>query len=124
MLPWCRRELVGVIVYSPMARGLLTGKYGSEHRFPANDHRSGLRWFSPELRPRVVAALEKARPMAEAYGVSLGNLAVAWTLAQPGVTGAIVGARDAAQAAENVRAAAVELAEPDVKTLAQWFALG
>jgi methylglyoxal reductase len=124
VLPWCQREQVGVIVYSPMARGLLTGKYGLDHQFPANDHRAGIRWFGPAWRPRVLAALEKARPIAAGYGISLGNLAVAWTLAQPGVTGAIVGARDAAQAQENARAASVRLAPADVKALSELFALG
>ena len=124
VLPWCHREQVGVIVYSPMARGLLTGKYGADHQFPPNDHRAGLRWFTPTWRPRVLAALEEARPIAEAHGVSLGNLAVAWTLAQPGVTGAIVGARDAAQAVENVRAASVQLSAADLTRLSRLFALG
>ncbi len=123
VLPWCRREQVGVIVYSPMGRGLLTGKYGADHQFPANDHRAGIRWFTPEWRPRVLAALDKARPIAAAHGASLGNLAVAWTLAQPGVTGAIVGARDAAQAEENARAATLRLSEAELKTLSDLFAL-
>ncbi len=123
-LPWCLRENVGVIVYSPMARGLLTGKYGADHHFPANDHRSGLKWFAPDRRPKVLAALEKVRPLAEQYGVTLGNLAVAWVLAQPGVTGAIVGARDAKQAEENARAASVVLKDEDLKMLTECFALG
>jgi methylglyoxal reductase len=121
VLPWCRREQVGVIVYSPMARGLLTGKYGPDHQFPANDHRAGIRWFTPEWRPRVLSALEKARPLAAEHGVSLGNLAVAWTLAQPGVTGAIVGARDAAQAQENARAASLRLSDGELKMLSNLF---
>jgi methylglyoxal reductase len=124
VLPWCLREQVGVIVYSPMARGLLTGKYGLDHQFPSNDHRGAIRWFTPTWRPRVLAALEKARPIAAAHGVSLGNLAVAWTLAQPGVTGAIVGARDAAQATENARAASVRLSEGEVRALSDLFTLG
>jgi aryl-alcohol dehydrogenase-like predicted oxidoreductase len=121
VLPWCLRQNVGVIAYSPMGRGLLTGKYGADHKFPPTDHRAGVRWFQPELRPRVLAALEKARPMAAAYGISLGNLAVAWTLAQPGVTATIVGARDAAQAVENAKAASVRLSPADARTLAGWF---
>jgi methylglyoxal reductase len=122
VLPWCRQEQVGVIAYSPMARGLLTGKFGAQHDFAGNDHRGGLRWFQPQVLPRVEAALEKARPMASAYGVSLGNLAVAWVTSGPGITAAIVGARDAAQAVENARAAAVKLSEADRATLSGWFA--
>lgn len=121
ILPWCRDEQVGVIAYSPMARGLLTGKIGADHQFPPNDHRGGVRWFQPPTRAKVLAALEKARPMAAAYGVSLGNLAVAWVTSGPGITAAIVGARNAAQAAENARAASVRLTEADRKTLAGWF---
>jgi aryl-alcohol dehydrogenase-like predicted oxidoreductase len=122
VLPFCRREEVGVIAYSPMARGLLSGKFGAQHHFDANDHRGGLRWFKPEVMARVKAALDQARPMASAYGVSLANLAVAWVTGTPGITAAIVGARDATQAVENVRAAYVRLTDTDRETLSGWFA--
>jgi aryl-alcohol dehydrogenase-like predicted oxidoreductase len=122
LLPFCRREQVGIIAYSPMARGLLSGKYGASHKFAANDHRGGVRWFSPETLPKVQAALEKARPMAAAHGVSLANLAVAWVASTPGVTAAIVGARTAQQATENAKAATVRLGEADRATLSEWFA--
>jgi methylglyoxal reductase len=121
ILPFCRREQVGIIAYSPMGRGLLSGKFGAQHKFAANDHRGGVRWFSPETLPRVQAALEKARPMASAYGVSLANLAVAWVTSTPGVTAAIVGARTAEQAVENARAATLRLSETDRASLAEWF---
>jgi aryl-alcohol dehydrogenase-like predicted oxidoreductase len=106
-----------------MGRGLLSGKYGAAHTFPANDHRSGVKWFQPDVRPRVLAALEQAQAMAADYRCTLANLAVAWTLAQPGVTAAIVGARNAAQARENAAAASVKLTEADARQLATWFAL-
>jgi aryl-alcohol dehydrogenase-like predicted oxidoreductase len=113
VLPWCREQQVGIIAYSPMARGLLSGKFGPDHKFAANDHRGGVRWFQPEVRARVLAALDKARPLASAYGVSLANLAVAWVASTPGITAAIVGARDAGQAAENARSATIRLAPAD-----------
>jgi aryl-alcohol dehydrogenase-like predicted oxidoreductase len=122
VLPFCRLENVGVIAYSPMGRGLLSGKYGPDHVFPANDHRSGVRWFQPAMRAQVLAALERARPMASAYGVSLGNLALAWVLGTPGVTAAIVGARTPEQARQNALAATVSLAPADRETLAGYFA--
>jgi aryl-alcohol dehydrogenase-like predicted oxidoreductase len=122
VLPWCRQEQVGVIAYSPMARGLLSGKFGSQHQFAANDHRGGLRWFKPDTLPRVQAALDRVRPMASAYGVSLANLAVAWVTSAPGITAAIVGARDATQAVENVRAAAIRLSDADRAELSATFA--
>ena len=121
ILPLCRREQIGIIAYSPMGRGLLTGKFRADQRFSSNDHRGSLRWFQPETLPRVLAALDKARPMASAYGVSLANLAVAWVTSTPGITAAIVGARNAAQAAENARAATVHLSDSDRASLSDWF---
>jgi aryl-alcohol dehydrogenase-like predicted oxidoreductase len=82
-----------------------------------------VKWFQPDVRPRVLAALEQAQAMAADYRCTLANLAVAWTLAQPGVTAAIVGARNAAQARENAAAASVKLTEADARQLATWFAL-
>lgn len=123
VLPWCRAEGVGVVCYSPMGRGLLSGKYAATHTFPPNDHRSGVRSFQPDVRPRVLAGLEQAREMAAAYRCTLANLAVAWTLAQPGVTAAIVGARNAAQARENAAAAGVKLSPSDAQQLAAWLAI-
>jgi aryl-alcohol dehydrogenase-like predicted oxidoreductase len=122
LLPWCRGEGVGVIAYSPLARGLLAGKIGPGVAFPPTDHRSSLPLFAPESRRRVLAALEKVRPLAEAHGVSLANLAVAWVIGEPGITAALVGARTAAQAAENARAASVPLSAEERCTIAEAFA--
>ncbi len=121
VLPWCRQQNVGVIAYSPIGRGLLSGKFGADHQFPVTDHRSAVWLFQPSLRQRVLAALEKARPMAKTLGVSLANLAVAWVTSTPGITAAIVGARNAAQAIENARAGRLVLGEMDRATLARWF---
>jgi aryl-alcohol dehydrogenase-like predicted oxidoreductase len=121
VLPLCRRENIGLIVYSPMARGLLSGKYGRDHVFPANDHRGGTRWAKPETMAKLADALAAARPIADRHGITLANLAVAWVLAQPGITAAIVGARDAAQARENARAAEVTLDPDEVRRLGALF---
>ncbi len=121
ILPWCREQGVGVIAYSPMARGLLTGKVGMDTVFPESDHRSANPAFQVESREKLAPALERARPIAEAHGVSLGNLAVAWVLAAPGVSAALVGARNAEQAVENARAASVKLSVEEWKALAEMF---
>ena len=112
ILPWCRENGVGVIPYSPMGRGLLTGKISATHEYPPSDHRSKLPDFQPERRAAVLDALAELEPLCRDEEISLGNLAVAWVLAQPGVTAALVGARNAAQAQENGRAMRVEL-DPD-----------
>jgi methylglyoxal reductase len=122
LLPWCRRTGVGVMAYSPLARGLLSGQVRPETTYPPTDHRSTSPLFSPESRRRVLGALEKVRPIADAHRVSLANLAVAWVIGEPGITAALVGARTPEQAAENAKAAAVRLSEDERRTIAQAFA--
>jgi aryl-alcohol dehydrogenase-like predicted oxidoreductase len=121
LLPWCREHALGVLAYSPMGRGLLGGKIDPQTRFPASDHRHANPAFAPEQRARVQAALARARPLARAHGVSLANLAVAWVLGEPGVTAALVGARDAEQARENARAAELRLGADERAELAAIF---
>jgi aryl-alcohol dehydrogenase-like predicted oxidoreductase len=111
VLPWCRGHGVGVLAYSPMARGLLTGRIGRERTFPASDHRHRQKYFEAERRARVLDALERVRPLAERRGASPGNLAVAWVLSRPGVSAAIVGARSADQARENARLTRLDAGE-------------
>lgn len=121
ILPWCLEQGVGVLAYSPMARGLLTGKVGPERELPPTDHRSGLPWFRPDYRRKVQEALSRVRPIAEGHGITLANLAVAWVTGEPGITAAIVGARDESQAAENARAMEVVLSEDERTTLREVF---
>ena len=116
VLPYARKHTVGVICYSPLEQGLLTGTVTMDRTFPESDGRSKAPWFQPENRRRVLEFIERLRPLAERHGVTLGQLAINWTISQPGVTSAIVGARRADQAAENIGAAgwsltAEELAE-------------
>lgn len=110
-LPWCAAHGTGVIVYSPMQSGLLTGAF-SEARvaaLPPDDWRSRSMRFKGEALRRSLALADALGPIAAAHGVSTGALAIAWTLAWPGVTGAIVGARTPAQVEGWLPAAALEL---------------
>jgi len=104
-LPYCKRNNVAVLAYSPLANGLLTGKADPGRVFPPGDLRHSNPLFSRESRLRVQEMLDRMRPVADGNGLTLGQLAIAWTIAQPGVTHALVGARNAAQAAENAAAA-------------------
>ncbi len=117
VLPYCREHNIGVIVYSPLQRGLLTGKFKPDHKFPPGDHRATQVHFQPENIRRVNAFLEKIKPIAEAHKATLGQLVLSWTINQPGITAAIVGARDAAQAEENARAASVDLSSAELETI-------
>ena len=112
-LPFCVENNITVLAYSPMAQGLLTGKFGPDHRFARADHRSSNRLFSPEHYPRVQEALTRLAPIAQRKEVSLGQLALAWVMAQPG-TCAIAGARSADQVVQNARAAEVRLSAEDL----------
>lgn len=116
-LPYCREHGLGVVVYSPLQLGLLTGKVSADREFPQTDVRQKNPYFRPQNRVQVNAMLERLRPLAEQRGLTLAQLIVAWTIAQPGVTAALVGARNPQQAKENAAAADVELSAHDLEEI-------
>jgi aryl-alcohol dehydrogenase-like predicted oxidoreductase len=109
ILPACRERNIGVIVYSPMERGLLTGSVPPDRNFPPGDHRVTHKFFKPENRKLVLDSLDKVRPIAERHGVSLAQMVINWTIQVPGITAAIVGARNAEQAEHNAKALSFRL---------------
>jgi len=111
VLPWCREKDVGLLVYSPLEQGLLTGKVQAQRSFPESDGRHKRATFTPENRARVNALLERVlRPIAQGHGATIAQVVLAWTVAQPGVSSAIAGARTVEQARENARAGGLQLA--------------
>lgn len=116
ILPFCRREQAGVIVYAPMASGLLTGAMTRERAawLPADDWRGRSPEFNEPNLTRNLALVERLRTVGARYGRSPGEVAIAWTLRNPAVTGAIVGARTAAQAEGVMTAAELTLTDGDV----------
>ena len=112
-IPYCRENSIAVLAYSPMAQGLLTGRFGAHHRFGRKDHRSKNKLFKPELGNVVQQALARLRPIAERHDASLAQLALAWVIAHHG-TCAIAGARNAQQVQENAKAAEIKLATDDL----------
>lgn len=119
ILPYCQREGIGVIVYSPMASGLLTGAMTRERiaRLPKDDWRRGHPDFTEPDLSRNLALVDRLQAIARRHGRSAGEVAIAWTLRNPAVTGAIVGARNARQAEGVMRAADVQLTEDDVREI-------
>jgi myo-inositol catabolism protein IolS len=107
-MPYCQANNVTILAYSPMAQGILTGKFGPQHRFEKGDHRAGHRLFQPDMLARVQQALERLRPIAERQGVTLAQLALAWVISHPNAC-AIAGARSAVQATENAHAGDIVL---------------
>lgn len=115
-LAWCQANQVTLLAYSPMAQGLLTGKFGPGHQFEKGDHRSANRLFQPDVYPQAQKALAALRPIAEGKGITLAQLALAWIIAKPGVC-AIAGARNADQSIGNAKAADAHLTEADLEAL-------
>jgi aryl-alcohol dehydrogenase-like predicted oxidoreductase len=117
LVPYCRQHNIGLIVYSPLQRGLLTGKMRPDQKFAPGDHRAQNAFFKPEMIQRVNALLESIRYIADGHRATLAQVAIAWTIARPGITAALVGARDARQAAENARAADIRLTADEMATI-------
>ncbi len=112
-MSYCQENHISILAYSSLAQGILTGKFGPEHKFEEGDHRAKSKLFLKENYQRVQTALTQLRPIADRHQTSLGNLALAWLIAQP-QTNAIVGARNAEQAAANAKAAEVKLSQEDL----------
>jgi aryl-alcohol dehydrogenase-like predicted oxidoreductase len=121
-LPWCREHDVGVLVYGPLAHGLLSGRFEPGDTLPEDDWRSGTDLFSGDAFERNLEVVGRLGEMAEAHGHTVAQLAVAWTLAQPGVHAAIVGARRPAHIEGTAAAADVALSESDLEEIDQIMA--
>jgi aryl-alcohol dehydrogenase-like predicted oxidoreductase len=119
VLPFCDFEGIGVIVYSPMASGLLTGAMTRERitRLPDDDWRKHHPDFNDPKLSTNLALVERLRVVAHRHGCSPGAIAVAWTLRHPAVTGAIVGARKPEQVDDVVAGASVRLTQADLKEI-------
>jgi aryl-alcohol dehydrogenase-like predicted oxidoreductase len=124
ILPFCERQGIGVIVYSPMASGLLTGAMTRERisKLPKDDWRKGHADFNEPYLSRNLALVERVQQIAKHHGGSPGEVAIAWTLKNPAVTGAIVGARNAKQADGVMRAGDLNLSGDEVLEIAEFFA--
>ena len=111
--PICRKEGIGHIVWSPLAQGVLSGKYLPGQKAPsgsrATDKKGGANMISGWMRDEVLTAVQKLKPVADANGLTMGQLAVAWVLQNPNVSSAIIGATKPAQIKENVKASGVKL---------------
>ena len=119
ILPYCLREGIGVIVYSPMASGLLTGAMTRERaaKLPKDDWRRGNPNFNEPKLSQNLALVERLQEIGKRHGRSPGEVAIAWTLRNPAVTGAIVGARNARQANGVMRAGELRLTDKEVNEI-------
>lgn len=107
LVPYALENSVGIIAYSPMERGLLTGKYFKGKNLKKDDHRNG--YFSQFDLKKVQTFLDSITPIAESKRVSLAQLVLRWTTLQPAITVVLAGARNAAQAANNAQAIEINI---------------
>jgi aryl-alcohol dehydrogenase-like predicted oxidoreductase len=123
LLPFCREQHIGVIVYSPMKSGLLTGKMTRERiaSLPPDDFRPKTPSFQEPLLSRNLRLVEVLRGIGERHSRTPGEIAIAWTLRDPVVTGAIVGMRSAEQAKQIVRSAEFRLSSDEILEIEKYL---
>ncbi|MEH3113259.1 aldo/keto reductase [Pedobacter terrae] len=115
IVPYCIENNKSVLAYSPMERGLLTGKMTTDYQFEEGDHRKGNKFFSPESIEKTNAFLAKIKPLADEQNATLSQLVLRWTIERPGITIALVGARNEKQAIQNAKAVNVTLSAEDIQ---------
>jgi len=114
VLPFCADNDIGVLAYSPLAQGFMTGKVTMDREFEGDDLRKAHPWASPENRKRLLDMLEKIKPIAEGHNATLAQVTVNWVVSQRGITSALVGARNERQVVENAGAAGFVLTDEEI----------
>ncbi len=121
VLPLCEREGIGQIVFSPLAQGVLTGKYRPGQPPPAGSRAAiggeASQFLGRFLEERVLQAVDRLRPIADGLGITMSQLALAWVLRQHGVSSAIIGASRPEQIDENVKAADISLDQATLRAI-------
>lgn len=112
-LQYCRENNIGIISYSTLAQGLLTGKFTADTKFPENDGRSHAAIFQSPYFEEALSAVDKLRPFAEKYQVTLSQLSIRFIMQTPGITAPIVGAKNPTQVLDNAKASDFTISPED-----------
>lgn len=119
VIPFAHQHNLSIIAYSPMERGLLTGKYNGAENLEEGDHRSA--YFKRFDMQKVQTLLDHLKQLASKYDASVSQLVLAWTFHQPTVAAALAGARNAQQAQENAKAMHIKISEEDLALIRSWL---
>ncbi|MGD8780457.1 MAG: aldo/keto reductase [Ignavibacteria bacterium] len=111
---YCAKNNIALLAYSPIAQGLLTGKITADRKFGEGDVRNNKPMFQKEFIEKVNRMLGEFKPLAEKYNANLGQLSLAWTFKQKGITHLLCGARNKEQAIENAKAGKIDLVQDDL----------
>lgn len=114
LVPYCLENNVDILAYSPLQRGILTGKFNPDHHFNKGDSRRGLPWYEKENIIKINSFLDKIKKIADSKNVSLTQLVLKWTLCQPGISCVLAGARDPEQITENAGAINLDLTDDEI----------
>jgi aryl-alcohol dehydrogenase-like predicted oxidoreductase len=117
VVPHCLKENIGILAYSPLQRGLLTGKIKSGHKFGEGDSRPASPYYKEPNLSRIIKLTDDLSEIANERNVTLSQLVLNWTLQQPGITCALAGARNAAQVLDNVKSVDFCLTDEELKKI-------
>jgi len=117
LVPYCLQNNIGILAYSPLQRGILTGKISNGHRFNPGDTRPFTPYYKEPNLSRIVAFTESIQPIAESHQATIGQVVINWTIQQPGITSALVGARNRKQVDDNVKALDFKLTKEEMKAI-------
>lgn len=117
LIPYCIANNKAVIAYSPLQRGILSGKFSPGHEFRKGDHRPGTSFFSNSNLTKVNRFLKEIKPIADSKNATLAQLALRWAMYQPGITCVLAGARNETQVLENIKAAEIKFNFDEMKII-------
>ncbi|MBN1821814.1 MAG: aldo/keto reductase, partial [Prolixibacteraceae bacterium] len=117
LVPWSLKNNVGIIAYSPLQRGVLTGKIKPDHKFGDGDHRPSIPYFQEPNLTRINQFLDSIKPIADGHGVTLAQLVLRWTMQQPAVTCVLAGSRTPKQIEENAVAMQFNLTDSEISDI-------
>jgi aryl-alcohol dehydrogenase-like predicted oxidoreductase len=117
IVPYCIENNIGILAYSPLQRGLLTGKMKKGEQFNDGDSRPSSPYYKEPNFSKILGFLDKIKPLAKERNITLSQLVLNWTIQQPGITCALAGARNPAQVLENIKAVKFSLTKEELEKI-------